>query len=70
MTTTGGRELLLSSPAGTDNPQSGRVCVTFDRTAVHLFDKKTGQRIDMHANVNEIPGTAGQFSAQNVEVVA
>ncbi len=70
MTTTGGRELLLSSPAGTDNPQSGRVYVTFDRTAVHLFDKETGQRIDMHANVNEIPGTAGQYSAENIEVVA
>ncbi len=44
--TAGGRELLLSRPAGLDDPLEGTVYVSFDSDAIHLFDKDTGARID------------------------
>lgn len=45
--TAGGRELLLSRPAGLDDPDQGDVHVIFDRSAIHLFDKSSGKRIEM-----------------------
>ncbi len=45
MLTSGGREILLSRPAGNDDPQTGQMHVTFNPSAIHLFDRETGVRI-------------------------
>ncbi len=45
MLTSGGREILLSRPAGNDDPQTGQMHVTFNPSAIHLFDRETGDRI-------------------------
>ncbi len=70
MTTTGGRELLLSRPAGLDSPQSGQVYVTFDQSAIHLFDKENGKRLDLESTGIQSDEFADSLSAGSVEVVA
>lgn len=51
--TTGGRELLLSRPAGLDEPDEGSVYVSFDHSAIHLFDKASGSRLQLNQTPNE-----------------
>lgn len=51
--TVGGRELLLSRPAGLDDPRQGTVHVAFDKSAIHLFDKSTGSRMDNRQTATE-----------------
>lgn len=70
MTTAGGRELLLSRPAGLDSPQSGQVYVTFDQSAIHLFDKENGRRLDLESAGIQSDEFADSLSAASVEVVA
>lgn len=41
----GGTEVLISRPAGTPGPASGKAHVVFDQTAALLFDRDSGQRI-------------------------
>lgn len=43
--TAGGRELLISRPAGTPGPASGQAHVIIDGSRALLFDRETGQRI-------------------------
>lgn len=43
--TSGNREILLSRPAGTDGPTSGKAQVNIDTSAIHLFDEQSGHRI-------------------------
>ncbi len=45
--TAGGRELLLSRPAGLDDPEQGPVHVSFDPSAIHLFEKDSGKRVEL-----------------------
>ena len=70
MRTAGGRELLLSRPAGLDNPQSGQVHVTFDQSAIHLFDKQTGKRIELSASKTEGMLSTDRSSESSKEEVA
>ncbi len=44
--TSGNRELLLSRPAGTSGPAEGEAMVKIDASAIHLFEEKTGLRIN------------------------
>lgn len=44
--TTGGREILISRPAGTPAPASGTAGVDIDASAAVLFDQETGRRIE------------------------
>ncbi len=46
--TAGGRELLVSRPAGTDEDLSGQVFIEVSNESVMLFDKRTGSRLDAH----------------------
>lgn len=43
--TDGGREIMVSRPAGQPGPDHGRAWLAVDATRVHLFDKATGARI-------------------------
>ncbi|MBX2886163.1 MAG: ABC transporter ATP-binding protein [Granulosicoccus sp.] len=44
--TEGGREMLISRPAGSSAPSSGSACVTINQKALLLFNRATGHRID------------------------
>ncbi|MEO1492068.1 MAG: ABC transporter ATP-binding protein [Pseudomonadota bacterium] len=54
--TAGGREILISRPAGTMAPASGAAHVEMDAGSVILFDRATGQRIS--------PASAGATGEQ------
>lgn len=41
----GGREILISRPAGTPGPSSGKAHIVVDRGAALVFDRDSGQRI-------------------------
>ncbi len=45
-TTKGGREILISRPAGTPAPASGTAGIDIDASAAVLFDQETGRRIE------------------------
>ncbi|MFK7889548.1 MAG: hypothetical protein AB8B63_01940 [Granulosicoccus sp.] len=44
--TEGNREILISRPAGTDGPSSGRAFVAINQDALLLFDRASGHLID------------------------
>ncbi|OED41716.1 ABC transporter ATP-binding protein [Chromatiales bacterium (ex Bugula neritina AB1)] len=51
LSTAGGRELLVSRPAGSDQEHSGSVFVDINSESVLLFDKKSGDRLQPEAEV-------------------
>jgi multiple sugar transport system ATP-binding protein len=51
-TTQGNRELLLSQPAGAPWPRNTRTHIAIDPGKVHLFDRKTGNRLKIDASLS------------------
>jgi len=45
-TTFRGREIMVSRPAGTDGPSSGKAWLRVDAAAALLFDRATGLRLE------------------------
>ena len=49
-TTTGGREMLVSRPAGTHGPDETGACVELKQGSALLFDKATGELLQGFTN--------------------
>lgn len=56
--TAGGREIMVSRPAGQPGPDHGRAFVTVDVAHVHLFDRATGLRLEPDASAAAMGGVA------------
>ncbi|WP_377289869.1 ABC transporter ATP-binding protein [Rhizobium sp. SG2393] len=54
----GGREVLVSRPAGTPGPVAGTAHIAVDGAATFLFDKETGQRVAATGQTAKTQGAA------------